>query len=474
MSNSTMKAIVAAHAADSSNRGLFPQPNTPLETLARGSFVTQFDFSYLEGKSLQEQLNQLEANSLQTEGTDELADIEYDAFVNQISAKVAGQIDYAKNTILPVLQEYVKIVTERMVIPTTIMSSFDVVVRDLPAPMTNAGFRSRMEELGEGLYANPEVRLHLPKPEGAIVDKLLTGSTDYDSLVQQWATELGEETLSKMWDDLYTDRGLSANLIDFFERGQEGLNYALFVWFSLNHLLSDIPEGVPYSIQDLKKFTNQYLEAATAAIGRAYYMADAQEKSGILVVSADKFANTVTVNGPVYREFLKNGGKNEALLGGLLGGNLAKTLGEVQSNAEEYSSNYERNEALAAVLRKNDAVNKFKEALIWGIGSLPYDGLSDSEKSAWTEMSISVQSIVAKAQDIIDSLQSHEIEDVHATCLRVLCRSRYFYTDAEKFLGSMGELTKQNPSMDIREAGFMALIEKVGDYVADMIVVRNI
>ena len=203
-------------------------------------------------------------------------------------------------------------------------------------------------------------------------------------------------------------------------------------------------------------------------------MADAQEKSGILVVSADKFANTVTVNGPVYREFLKNGGKNEALLGGLLGGNLAKTLGEVQSNAEEYSSNYERNEALAAVLRKNDAVNKFKEALIWGIGSLPYDGLSDSEKSAWTEMSISVQSIVAKAQDIIDSLQSHEIEDVHATCLRVLCRSRYFYTDAEKFLGSMGELTKQNPSMDIREAGFMALIEKVGDYVADMIVVRNI
>ena len=104
MSNSTMKAIVAAHAADSSNRGLFPQPNTPLETLTRGSFVRQFDFSYLEGKSLQEQLNQLEANYLQTEGTDELADIEYDAYVNQISAKVAGQIDYAKNKILPVLQ----------------------------------------------------------------------------------------------------------------------------------------------------------------------------------------------------------------------------------------------------------------------------------------------------------------------------------------------------------------------------------
>lgn len=474
MTNSTTKAFAVAAAADNENIGLFPQPNTPLETLTKGTFTSQFDFSYLEGKSLQEQLDGLENNYGVVSGSDQVADAEYDAFVKQISGFVTGQIDYAKNTILPVLKDYVKIVTERMVLPVTIMSNFDVVVKDIPEPMRNPGFRQRIQDRGNGLYANPEVHLLLPKPEGNIIDKLMTGSLDYDADIRQWATGLGEDKISEMWDNLYTDRGTPGRLVDYLERGTSGLDYALFVWFSLNHILNEIPEGIPYRLDQLRKFADQYLETVAVAISRAYFIDETQSKTNMLVLSTDKFNNTVTVNANVYKEFLSGGGKNEALLGGLLSGDLAKTLGEVQSKSEDYVANYERNEALAAILRKNEAFTKFKEALIWGIGTLPYDGLSETEKSAWTEMNISVDSIVRKAKELVENLQSYEIDDVHCACLRVLVRARYPYTDAEKFLTSMAEVSKKNSAIDIREAGFLALIEKVGDYVADMIVTRQI
>lgn len=471
-STSTLKAVSVAQLAAKSNKALYPQPNTPLELITRSNFNSSWSFDYLNNSSDEDVAGGVAAAIGVTGQSDVIGDTELAAFAEQISQAVNNHINYAKNVVLPELKEFVKIVSERMSEPKSIISNFTVDIVDLPAPMMNLGFKQRIADYQGGTYANPSFRLQLPVPQDAL-EAVVTGSNDFDESIKQWAVKLGDGKIAQMWQDVYTDQGRAKNLIEFFEE-EDGINYAVFVWLSMSHILEDTPEGVAYTLQELQRFAGQYLEAAAIRIQKEYNTDQMYGDSKVLVKGHSKYNNTVTVNGPVYREFIKNGGKNEALLGGMLGNNLGKTLGEVESSAGEYFAEYERNEALAQALRRNDSFNVFKSALIWAIGSLKYDNMSELEKTAWLEMNINLNSIINRAQEIVDGLHITDMNDVHGTCMKVLCRSRYQYTSAESFLTSMENAMKSSPTMDIREAGLIATIEEIGDYLADQITVRNV
>lgn len=473
-STSTIKAVSVAQLAAKANKALYAQPNTPLELIARSNFSGTWNFDYLNNSSDEEQAGGIAAAIGVVGESDIIGDAQLAAFIEQISSSVQNHINYSKNVVLPELKEFVKIVSERMSVPQSILSGFNIVVSDLPEPMLNTGFKKRIADFQGGTYANPTVRMYLPVPENA-VEALFTGSNDFDESIKLWANTITADKVAAMWKDVYTDQGRAMNLIELFETGSpDGVNYALFVWLSMSHMVENIPEGVAYTLQEFQRFSGQYLEAAAIRIQKEYNTDETFNNAKLMIMGQNKYSNQLTVNGPVYREFVKNGGKNEALLGGMLGDNLGKTLGEIETKSGEYFAEYERNEALAQALRRNNSFNEFKSALIWAISSLQYDNLSQEEQGAWTEMGINVPAIIARAQVIVDELSIPDMENVHATCMKVLCRSRYQYTDSETFLTSMESAMKANPSMDVREAGLVATIEMIGDYLADMIVVRNV
>lgn len=472
MSNtSTHKAVSVALLAAKANKALFAQPNTPLEVLTRQAFCSQLSFDYLADQSEDNLLGGVTAALGIVDG-DEITDLNMVAFTESLTQAVNKHTDYARNVVLPELKDLVKIVSERMVEPKSIVSDFKIDVVDMPAVMANAGFKSRIEQYQGGTYANPSLKLNLPIPED-VREALKTGSNDFDESINQWVDSIGQDKLAQMWMDVYTEQGRAAHLIEFFE-GVGGIDYAIFVWLTLNRLLEDTPEGISYTLQDLQRHAGQYLEAAAIRIQKEYNVDERFNAAQMLVLGVNKYNNAITVNGPVYRDFIAAGGRNETLLGGMITDKLGKTLTQVQADADEHYAEYERSEALAQSLRRNNAFNEFKSALIWGMSALQYGNLSEPEKEAWSQMHINITTILNKAQEIVDNLTIADMKDVHATCMKVLCGSRYYYTDALEFLTSMDNAMKDNPNMDVREAGLIATFEKIGDYLADQIVVRSI
>ena len=57
--------------------------------------------------------------------------------------------------------------------------------------------------------------------------------------------------------------------------------------------------------------------------------------------------------------------------------------------------------------------------------------------------------------------------------MKVLCRSRFAYTDAEEFLTNMNEAGAANPGLDPREAALPALIELITDFALAQVISRS-
>ena len=83
-----------------------------------------------------------------------------------------------------------------------------------------------------------------------------------------------------------------------------------------------------------------------------------------------------------------------------------------------------------------------------------------------------------KAQTIfnreVDNIRMFDMEDIYGIATKLICKSRFFYTDAESILTDINEAKKINPNIrDVREASLIATIHYVVDYIADQMTLRR-
>ena len=131
-------------------------------------------------------------------------------------------------------------------------------------------------------------------------------------------------------------------------------------------------------------------------------------------------------------------------------------------------------EGVNAARQRLNAVNKLRTALkVEFVNLLNKNELDPLEQEAFANFNYTVEKLAAKADEVIETITNDDVGNIHEACLKVLCRARYEYTDAEKFLKAMNEAAKANPNIDAREAALPALIELVTGYVIAQITKRN-
>lgn len=471
MKQSYLHAVNISALAAKQNVLLAPQPNSPLELMYKSVTGITPDFGHI-ATIPEDQQNAAVTQFLEFPIEDIFSDIQAGDMVRNIGNAVSGQIDFIQNEVVPNLNELVEATRALVEVPDNFNSQFDVEVVDLPAVMREEAFRAMIEDESGGLLANPESNLVIPHTGPAsIADYLMTGSNTYDEKIRLWLQALGDKFVVKAWEEIFSKSGTP--LVELMADIRDGVNYALMTYLAGRRLTDEIPEGIVLTLSQYRNILSQYKDAAAKQLASYYKRQDTLTKAGMLVLSADSEAYKVKVNGEVYRKYLEQGGKNEVVFGSVLSNATVKGVDDLIANADEFYQTYQRYEAINASRRRLNAYNTFRSSLKIAFVNQAAKDTSTREQEARANFGLDIGKMSKTADEVIDNLTKEDINNPYVACMKVLCRARFAYTDAEEFLTNMTEASAANPALDPREAALPALVELITAYVAAQIINRS-
>ena len=399
-----------------------------------------------------------------------------DSYIIEISKAVTNHISFAKNVVRPVIMEMVEEVQKSLgevVVPS---SQFKIEINELPKPMQNAGFETSIAKFSEKPFIAPETELYLNEisPQG-ILELMQTGSKEYDDCIKEWFVNKGDLFFMDIWNNLFRDfkESRPSKVFSFTEAltptsTNETVDAALAVHLISRKLYDEVPDNTKLTLSKFRDLAAQYREASGVKLNQEYIRYSNILKNKILVASIDTNNNGCKVNGAVYREWLKSGGSNEVLLGMLVGNQSLFTQSLIDENKEQFLKDWNSYSLFSNTAEKNKAFNKFKDVLTLSFSKILSE-MNDAEK----ETICGLNGYAQKVNEIFNSellkLKTNDVNDVFTVCLSLVCKARFYYTDAEKILTGINDAVKTNPSIDIREAALLSSIEYVIDYISDQL-----
>jgi hypothetical protein len=464
--------------AESKKMMVVPVPGTPVADLVNitnnSVSITVAESNHPVGEQLTDHSSSL---SIFTKGTDGVISTHsraMDEYVNEISKAVTSHISYAKNVVKPAVLEMVENVQKSMTLTRAASAEFNINIVDLPLPMQNSGFEDAVSSYAEKTLFNPEFDLNLGEMSSEQMLALIqTGSTQQDADIGLWFAGLSSDLIACVWGNVFRNFKVSAppavkSIGELLLDKKTGVHAALLTYLAARKLFEEVPESTGLSLSDYKNRVAQIRDYAGVILFREYTRYNSSLKNGTLILSTDPSRKSVNVNGVVYREWLKTGGTNEVILGMLVSNQSLFGTNLINEQAEKFKQSWSTYEQYSVTAQRNDSFNTFKQAL-----KLAFDAgmanMSAEEAALKEEKPEMFSQINLYFLDELALIRTGDMKDINATCLKLVCRSRYFYTSAEKILQSINDAMHSNPNMSVRDAAAIAAIEYVTDYVSDQL-----
>lgn len=443
-----------------------PSPMNQLVNHTTGLFVSkdvggQFAMSFSEGT---EQVHS-SASGMIVKSHDMIVD----ELVPELAKAVSNHISYAKNVVAPAVEQFVTQVDEVMrTIPRDETMSFSVVSWNPPQPLLHPTFETLLEKF-QSVAINPAYRL--PFVMGAVEPETLaarvkTGNSDLDISISVWLAGKGEKFLDTVYYSVfgneYTDRiqNFIGQRASFSGSVTSKLDELLAIFLLSNGFIDNPPDGTPLTLSNYNMEMRTLNELAGAMLFNELKIIEANATTKPIVVRfIDRTAREIVVNKDVYDQFLEQGGDADAVLGSLLAKMPVFTLEEFLSKKGELSGLWNKHVAMASVSDNKYKFAKTKAAMHSVFGRMIAADQLDLE--------IPRALIFEKFSDELDRINERELVDPYGVALRLLGRSRYYRTDAEKLLSRIDALSKENPKLDPREVSTIAEIEYISDWCFD-------
>lgn len=412
-----------------------------------------------------------------TEGdTGSLHNATMDEVINTLSIAVSSHLSFAKNVVSPTVSAVVDSVERFLTKEKNPALDFKVDVHDVPEPMLNSGFEDSVSKFAGKVYLAPEQMLQLkPLAPQEILELLKTGSSLYDQKVEHWFAKMGDGWFLNVWNNFFADtkqvkieKPLSFEEAMF--KDPETDDYCLAVYLLSRKLYDEVLEGTAMTLSSYKNLVAQYREASAIRLLACFNNQSNILKNKTLVKSYSVDRKTISVNGPVYRQWLEadTGNTNEVLLGLLVSNMVLYASSLVDSKRIELLQNWVNYSNLSKITSKNKTFVLFKEAIAAAFETELNSPLEQEKEfiQANSQYKESVKSLFNKE---MQELTPAAMDDVFNTCTKIVCRARFYYTDSEKILCGINHAMKMNPAMDVRQAALMSTIEYVCDYLGDQL-----
>ena len=451
------------------------KPNTPLNEICRfssvdGSTVFTADTPFTTNE------DKLAVGNLLQQQTDITTHNErYELFAKQITDSINTSNAYTRNTIVATIERVSgKVMNWLQQLDTDPISKFQVVQDKLPDPMTADSFLDMLEKDNSSLYSAPERFFNLPiAGPNWVLDFLLTGSASIDNKIKNWAVSKGDTFLVDTWKKYFTD---SFNFHDAIHEYLKDIeldkDIAMFIYLAAYKLHNDPPEEISISLKEFNETVVQYRESAAKELLKVYARYKENRSAKILITTIKYAENKIFVHPDIYLDWIKEGNVNEVLFGSLIDRSTYFYVRDIEEHKEELLRVWNTYAQVTRSKFKNTRFAAFLNILQSVIIS-DIANKSEEEEAFFAANQNAIDTITKRLEEELQIVALDDLDDIHRVVTRLVCNSRYYYTNAFAFLVSMDEAMKTNKDITAEEAALLATIESICDFLSEQMVIRT-
>lgn len=461
-------ALPLAERFDQKRFILTPRADTPLEMLVAHTRSAEEVVSTPDGVTVKIDTQQMSLSAAVKDPV--FGDSSHDQVLDDVAAvcipAVQGHINFAKTVVAPAVDELVTRTTDILSQLTPAkMLGMEVRVEEMPAPLQNGSFDAMVRKFEETPLDSPPLNFNLPEQTGTeLLDIMKSGSGSLDGDIEQFAQQLGDGKLLSIWRNVFQQVEADVNstrsfrFVDFLQDTECGLDNALVIFLLARKLVENPLDGITMNLQTYETLMADFRDQAAAHLCRELNAYESAEKSGAMVLNYT--ANEITVNPQLYRKWIEDGGNNEVLFGNLLQSTPYVMIEDIEANSVALARQWQNHSALVSTVEGNKRFSRTKETLC-SVFRQQMREISEDESAKLPD----VDATIRRFDDMLDDVVESDMECLYTLCLKLVCRSRFVKTEAERILAGIDRIKKKNPSLDIREAATISIIEYVAWWV---------
>lgn len=457
-------------AATYDDKGLciVPIPNTPLAAIA-GCVVIPEQVKELDTNTALQQVLE-ESDYLRLPGDDISAyGNKMDEVAMVIAEKLKEHLVFVRTVVNPYIQDFVTRVKEDMVNMTpSALLNVDVSVHELPSLLSRGLFkdfieRSAAEQVDMGPFPS-----NVTFPEmgyGELLELIQTGNQEFNTDLVEYLGQLPNGFLEEIYTDVFLRRFKEA-MPKYFNRTENSADRTI-VAALLGHALFAKPiEGVVGTLAQYNVVTSGISAQACYHLKGVMEQMERNVKRKTLIVSIVN--GRTVVNGPVYRDWLENGGDVDLLLGNSLLADPYRTVEAIEANRAELVRKWKIHTKLVSDSESLQQFNYIRRSML-----THFKALVKAEVEGGTLNNQQMTDMVNRFVRELDFVTTRDIKDLNHLAIRLISRSRFVGLDADVTLGNLHRIVEENDTIDVREAALLATINYCVQWVAmQMKVVR--
>lgn len=471
--NAIYSALSLAEQFDARGIVLTPLAGSPLHHIVASNNLTSDMATKLEDGQVSIDFFRIEqaANTREAAFDKSRHDYAMDDFSAQAAQAVRNVLYVTRTLVAPRIAELLDLVTMRLSnAPVSELSKVKITEdEDCPA-IYGPQLRKLVDQYSN--YPNTqEPRLGINADELSteeILKLLETGISSIDEQLITWAASLPEYTIQEAFKNFFTIRN-GRDQRSFFGRINKSVTNMVLVYCIARHL-SENDVVLPGVSMDLKEYRDNVKELMaqsahmlTIQMGRN----DDAIRNGTMVRSI--VMNEIRVFPPVYNEWLNQGGDTDVLYGMAVSGKPKFTVDAITANQAEYLRSWRSYSSLISSRDSTARFNFLKEQLTLSYESI----LSKPDENGNVADAHFIKAEMDAFRTVLKAIKIDETDDLHALCLKLVCRASFPDTPAEMFLSKMDEEKRRNPELSPRECGALATLWYVSKWVAALIVPAN-
>lgn len=399
----------------------------------------------------------------------------FDEIVKLAVDSTRSHFDVAKNTVIPVIEviseEVIRIISER----PDAAATFKVRVIDLPHPMRDASFKSTiMRSAGNTSIVTGDSLGLGERTKDQLAELMSSGSKTYDEAVAMWVSTLDAGFIQHVWDNAFRTAAAAKPAVaktfnELINDIETGVDAALVIYLMTTRMHDNPTEDCKVSLTNYNSSLLDMKDVCALRMVHAYDEFDRNTSAAALVLGYTTLNNEVRVFGPVYRSYLVDGGKNEAIFGALVSNETPRYLLAMKDKEQSYLDAWGRHESTFMIAQQNKRFATFLDALAISFTRSLVDRKPIEIEFApnHTDHEVKVQELF---KEQVNLLPPQAMDDVYTTVMRLVCRSRFYYTSAETIIEAVSAAKAATTGDNFEQAEISARASYIADWIADQMV----
>jgi hypothetical protein len=386
-----------------------------------------------------------------------------------IAEKLTKHLFNARTVVAPFVDAYAgRLVRAMELISGNPDNGMEVVLHTQPGPLAEPSLVKSIQLNKDAIYTREQLASGLPEQDDNQIRALMiTGAASVDAAVAEYFSGKGDGWLAARWKSIFCvgpNDPVPADGLDTYISGRQNVDTALMVFLIARRIWNTPLDGTNMAAAKYEDTMINFRTQAGLRLCHELERLDRDSQAGILIVNTETVPGggmRVLVNASVYKDFLKQGGSNEVLLGNMLQPQKEVRLDRLLEKKDILEATWTRYYSHNKNLYDQKRLLQMRGAVVTEWDCLATDYTPEDFP---VHERASARAMVVRASH---TLTPKDFDDLGSLALKLACEARFYKTDAYQILRGMQRAMENNPGIDKTEAANISVSEYVCRWLAN-------